>query len=108
MGAWGLYLAGRRVWKSRTFSSQSVLYEVDSIKMDMVSIKGSHPIYAQLVYRYAGDYRGELRNERVQRRMAEIRVAVEEGRLRAIVRYLPDEPRVHRLESWWIEKNINN
>jgi hypothetical protein len=105
MGLWGLFLIGRRIWLSRSFSRQSVLYEIDSIKLDMVSIKGSHPIYAQLVYRYAGDYRGELQNDRVQRRMAEIRTAIDEGRFRAIVRYLPDEPRVHRLESWWIEKN---
>lgn len=105
LGLWGLFLAGRRAWMSRSFSRQSVLYEVDRVKLDMVSIKGSHPIYAQLVYHYAGDYRGELQNNRVQRRMADIRTAIEEGRFRAIVRYLPDEPRVHRLESWWIEKN---
>jgi hypothetical protein len=105
MGAWGLFLAGRRIWNSRSFSSKSVIYEVDSIKLDMVSIKGSHPIYAQLVYQYAGEYRGQLQNDRVQRGMAEIRTALDEGRFRAIVRYLPDDPKVHRLESWWIEKN---
>ena len=103
MGLWGLFLAGRRIWNARSFSRRSVLYEIDSIKFDMVSIKGSHPIYAQLEYHYAGDYRGQLANERIQRRMAEIRTAIEEGRFRAIVRYLPDDPRVHRLESWWIE-----
>ncbi len=104
LGLWGLFLAGRRIWKSQTFSRLSVLYEVDSIKLDMVSIRGSHPIYAQLVYRYADDFRGQVQNDRIQRQMAEIREAVDGGRLRAIVRYLPDDPRIHRLESWWIEK----
>lgn len=105
LGAWSLVQAGRRLWKSRSFSRRGVLFEVDSAELDMIRIKGSHPIYAQLVYRYAGDYRGELRTDRIQRRMAEIEAAIEERRFRAIVRYLPDDPQVHRLESWWIEKD---
>ena len=70
----------------------------------MISIRGSHPVYPQLVYRYAGDYRSQLRNERIHRNAAEIRQAIEDGRFRVIIKYLPDEPRVHRLESWTIEK----
>jgi hypothetical protein len=104
LGAWSQFLSGRRVWKSMSFSRQSVLHEVDSAELDMVSIRGSHPIYAQLVYRYAGDYRGQLRTDRIQYRMDQIQAAMEEGRFRAIVRYLPDNPQVHRLENWWIEK----
>jgi hypothetical protein len=104
LGIWSLILAGRRVWESWSFSRQGLLKEADWVELDMVSIRGSHPIYPQLNYRYAGEYRGQLRNDRVHRKVAEIREAVEKDRLKVMVKYLPDDPRVHRLEKWWIEK----
>ena len=105
LGIWSLILAGRRVWESYSFFRQGIAEEADWVELDMVSIRGSHPIYPQLNYRYAGDYRGQLRNDRVHRLAAEIREALENDRLKVIIKYLPEDPRVHRLEKWWIEKN---
>lgn len=103
LGLWSLFLAGRRVWESWSFSSQGTLEEATGVELDMVSIRGSHPIYPQLVYRYAGEYRGQLRTDRIHRQAAKIRQAIEAGRFKVMVKYLPDDPRVHRLEKWWIE-----
>lgn len=105
LGLWSLFLAGRRVWESWSFSQQGVQENAGEIELDMVSIRGSHPIYPQLNYRYAGEYRGQLRSDRVHRQIVEIREAIEAGRLRVTVKYLPEDPRVHRLEKWWIEKD---
>ena len=93
MGAWAFFLAGRRIYESWSFSSRAVLESTDQVELDMISIRGSHPVYPQLVYRYAGDYRSQLRNERIHRNAAEIRQAIEDGRFRVIIKYLPDEPR---------------
>lgn len=102
LGAWSLFLAGRRVWESWTFSRRSVEEENDLAELDMISIRGSHPIYPQLVYRYADGYRGQLRSDRIHKYAAEIQQAIKEGKFRVTVQYLPDNPRVHRLKGWQI------
>ena len=103
LGIWSLFLAGRRVWESWKFSRQAVVEEARDVELDMISIRGSHPIYPELVYRYAGGYRGRLRSDRIHRLAAEIRKAIENSRFTVVVKYLPEDPRVHRLENWRIE-----
>lgn len=105
LGGWSLFLAGRRIWESWSFSRRGVKENAEGVELDMVSIRGSHPIYPQLNYRYAKEYRGQLRNDRIHRQIVEIRDAIESGQLHVTVKYLPENPRVHRLEKWWIEKD---
>ncbi len=105
LGVWSLFLAGRRMWESWSFSRRGIEEIAEEVELDMVSIRGSHPIYPQLNYRYAGEYRGQLRNDRVHRQIVEIREAIEAEHLVVTVKYLPEDPRVHRLEKWWIEKD---
>lgn len=102
LGTWSLLLAGRRVWESWSFSRRSVEEENDLAVLDMISIRGSHPIYPQLVYRYAENYRGQLRSDRIHKYAAEIQAAIKQGSFRVTVQYLPENPRVHRLKGWRI------
>jgi len=102
LGAWSLFLAGRRVWESWSFSRLAVEEENDLAELKMISIDGSHPIHPQLVYRYAGKFRGQLTNNRIRNKIPEIRRAIEAGKFQTKVKYLPDNPRIHRFLGWKI------
>jgi len=102
LGAWSFFLAGRRVWESWSFSRLAVEEENDLAELKMISIQGSHPIHPQLTYRYAGKYRGQLTNNRIRNKTLEIRQAIEEGKFRVKTKYMPENPRVHRLLGWKI------
>jgi hypothetical protein len=102
LSAWTLFLAGRRVWEAWSFSQHAVEEENNLAVLEMISIRGSHPIYPQLVYRYAAGYRGQIRSDRIHKYTAEIQKAIQEGEFQVTVQYLPDNPRVHRLKSWRI------
>ena len=102
LGAWSFFLAGRRVWESWSFSRQSIEEENDLAELKMVRINDGHPIHPQLVYRYAEKYRGQFRNSQIRRKLPEIRQAISDGKLRVKVKYLPENPRVHRFLGWKI------
>lgn len=102
LGVWSLFLAGRRVWESWTFLRRAVKEESNRVVLEMTSIRGSHPIYPQLVYRYAGEYRGQVRNDRIHKWVAEIQLAIQGGKLKVMVKYLPEKPQVHRFLGWKI------
>lgn len=101
-GLWALFLSGRRVWESWSFSQQAVEEVNELVELQMISIAGSHPIHPQLAYRYAEKYRGQLQNNRIRRKLPEIRQAIEERKIRVKVQYLPENPRVHRFLGWKI------
>ena len=102
LGIWALFLSGRRVWESWSFTRGAIEEENDLVELKMISIQGSHPIHPQLVYRYAGKYRGELTNNRIRNKTPEILQAIEDGKFQVKVQYLPDNPRVHRFQGWKI------
>lgn len=102
LGIWALFLSGRRMWESWSFSRLAVEEENDLAELKMISIQGSHPIHPQLAYRYAGKYRGQLTNNRIRNKTPEIRQAIEEGKFRVKVKYMPENPRVHRFLGWKI------
>ena len=102
LGGWSLFLAGRRVWASWSFARRAVVEQDSQAVLEMVSIRGSHPIYPQLVYHYGGSYRGQLQNDRVHHQVGQLKEAIEAGKLRVIVEYLPEDPRVHRVKGWRI------
>jgi hypothetical protein len=102
MSAWAFFLAGRRVWESWSFSRQAVVEENFLTELKMVSIKGSHPIHPQLAYRYAENYRGIISNNQIRNRTPQIIEAIDDGKFLVKVKYLPDNPRVHRFLGWRI------
>lgn len=102
LGAWSFFLAGRRVWESWSFSKRAVVEENDLTELKMISIKGSHPIHPQLVYRYAENYSGQIANIRIRNKTPEIMQAIAERKLQVKVKYLPENPRVHRFLGWKI------
>jgi hypothetical protein len=102
LGSWTFFLAGRRVWESWSFSRLAVREETALAKLEMISLDGGHPIHPQLVYRYAEKYRGECTNNRIRNKTPEIRQAIEQDKLRVSVKYLPENPRVHRFLGWKI------
>ncbi len=102
LGAWSFFLAGRRVWESWSFSHLSIEEENDLAQVKMVSIDGGHPIHPQLVYRYAEKYRSQIANFRIRNKTPEIIQAISEGKLQVKVKYLPENPRIHRFLGWKI------
>jgi len=102
LGLWGLFLSGRRVWESWRFSRMAVLEENDLVELKMISIDGGHPIHPQLIYRYADKYRGQKRSSRLRDQLPEVRQAIADGKLRVMVQYLPESPKVHRFLGWKI------
>ncbi len=102
LGAWSFFLAGRRVWESWSFSREAIEEVNDLVELKMISIDGSHPIYPQLIYRYAENYRGLLQSNRIRRKLPQIRHAIRDGKFQVSVKYLPDNPRIHRLTGWKI------
>jgi hypothetical protein len=103
LGGWSLFLSGRRVWGSWVFSRKATVEENGLAELKMISIEGGHPVHPQLVYRYAEGYRGQKRGGRIKGQLPQIREAINENKLRVMVKYLPEDPRVHRFMGWKIE-----
>lgn len=102
LGAWALFLSGRRVWEAWSFLQRSVEEENNLAEIKMISIAGSHPIHPQLAYRYAEKYRGQIESNRIRNKTPEIIQAIADGKFLVKVKYLPENPRVHRLLGWKI------
>ncbi len=102
LGGWSLIVAGRRVWDSWQFSRLGVVEENNLTELKMISIDGGHPIHPQLEYHYASTYRGQKRSSPIRGKLPEIRQAIKDGKLRVLIKYLPENPRVHRFMGWKI------
>jgi len=102
LGAWSLFLAGRRVWESWSFYHRGIEEKNNLAEIKMISIAGGHPIHPQLVYRYAEKYRGQIENHQIRNKTPELLQAIQEGKLQVKVKYLPDNPKIHRFLGWKI------
>jgi hypothetical protein len=102
LGGWSLFLAGRRLWDSWQFFRLGVVEENNLTELKMISIEGGHPIHPLLEYRYANKYRGQKRSSPIRGKLPEIRQAIKDGKFQVAIKYLPDNPRVHRFMGWKI------
>ncbi len=102
LGGWSLMLAGRRVRDSWQFSRLGIVEENNLTELMMISIEGGHPIHPQLEYHYAGTYRGQKRSSPIRGQLPEISQAIKDGKFQVMIKYLPENPRVHRFMGWKI------
>jgi hypothetical protein len=106
LGAWGVVLSLWGLGESLAFLARSQIVEVEAIQLVFLPI-ADHPDlfpYPVLDYRYLGSCRGRFRSAWLRFRVRGITRAMEEGRLTARVRFLPERPRVHRFLGWRIIK----
>lgn len=102
LAGWSLFLSGRRVWGSWIFARQGIVEESDQVELKMISIEGGHPIHPELVYYYAGHFRGQKRGGQIKGQLPAIREALKDQKLRVLIKYLPGNPRVQRFQGWKI------